>query len=746
MNAWCGLLGVTVFAVGVGVACAQTPVLGSIEAPYADLQSTVTIAGATYGPGAVAYGSAGTPLVVTGSGLGGSGTVQFIAYKNGAVDTSVSPVQATLTTWSLNMLNLTVPADAKSGLVKVTVGGKTSNGLPFIVTPGSYSSSCPAGPLTTQLQITTASLHDGTVGQAYSAMLGATGGTTPYSWSITSGTLPGGLALNASTGTISGTPTAASGQVDSTFQVTDSSSPKQTNDAVLSITVSSQALTPTTVYSYVVAQGEYDGVGNVLQYQDSVMGSWNFTYDTLNRLSSAVPGAGASGAYAGQNLCMAYDAFGNRTAQNFQTAACPAQESSVSPAMIFSADNRIPDALYVHDAAGDVTSDPGHDYLYDAEGRICSVSNKAIPGTTGWTAYIYDADGVRVAKGSISVWSCDAGTNGFQTTNDYILGPSSEQMTEMVPDTSGTMTWKHTNVWAGGKLLATYDSSGLHFYLNDPLGTRRVQTDYQGVVEQTCASLPYGDGESCLPSPTEHLFTGKERDSESGNDYFGARYYSSAMGRFMSPDWSAKEEPVPYAKLDDPQSLNLYAYVRNNPLTRVDLDGHCISGPDANPLGCGSPMYRTAPTLPNGQPAPPNIPVPGGSGAKWKWNANPKNSRGGSWGPDKWDGKTQGSPPSASWDAKPGKNGTEHWDVDDGKGGRTRVDENGKPLTPDEAHGKSPMQSLQDGVNGIGQKIGDWEYQQWQGIKNELNKMPGGSNYHPSPTTPFGPVPIWETE
>lgn len=49
------------------------------------------------------------------------------------------------------------------------------------------------------------------------------------------------------------------------------------------------------------------------------------------------------------------------------------------------------------------------------------------------------------------------------------------------------------------------------------------------------------------------LSTGKERDSESGNDYFGARYYASTMGRWLSPDWSAKVEPVPYAKLDDPQ-------------------------------------------------------------------------------------------------------------------------------------------------------------------------------------------------
>jgi RHS repeat-associated protein len=104
-----------------------------------------------------------------------------------------------------------------------------------------------------------------------------------------------------------------------------------------------------------------------------------------------------------------------------------------------------------------------------------------------------------------------------------------------------------------------------------------MQTFASGNQEETCKSYPFGDGLACTggTDAAEHHFTGKERDAESGNDYFGARYYSSAMGRFMSPDWSAKEEPVPYAQLDDPQSLNLYAYVRNNPLTRVDADGHC---------------------------------------------------------------------------------------------------------------------------------------------------------------------------
>jgi RHS repeat-associated protein len=199
-----------------------------------------------------------------------------------------------------------------------------------------------------------------------------------------------------------------------------------------------------------------------------------------------------------------------------------------------------------------------------------------MPGMTAMTGYLYDAAGTRVAKGSISTWSCDPAANGFQTTNDYILGLSGEQLTEMGVDTragsnASTLAWQHTNVWAGGKLLATYDADGLHFYLNDPLGTRRVQTDYAGVIEQSCVSLPYGDGLNCTGStiaPTEHHFTAKERDSESGNDYFEARYYASSMGRFLSPDDGTDQHP------DNPQSWNLYTYGRNNPLVFTDPTGH----------------------------------------------------------------------------------------------------------------------------------------------------------------------------
>jgi RHS repeat-associated protein len=54
----------------------------------------------------------------------------------------------------------------------------------------------------------------------------------------------------------------------------------------------------------------------------------------------------------------------------------------------------------------------------------------------------------------------------------------------------------------------------------------------------------------------------------------GARYYTSSFGRFLSPDWSAKVEPVPYAKLDNPQTLNLYLYAGDNPESVFDPDGH----------------------------------------------------------------------------------------------------------------------------------------------------------------------------
>ena len=112
--------------------------------------------------------------------------------------------------------------------------------------------------------------------------------------------------------------------------------------------------------------------------------------------------------------------------------------------------------------------------------------------------------------------------------------------------------------------------------ITDWLGTKRRQTTANGNEEERCLSNPFGDGLSCTggPDASEQHFTGKDRDVESTLDYFGARYYSSTLGRFMTPDWAGKPTAVPYANFGDPQSLNLYAYVRNNPNTGIDADGH----------------------------------------------------------------------------------------------------------------------------------------------------------------------------
>jgi RHS repeat-associated protein len=67
---------------------------------------------------------------------------------------------------------------------------------------------------------------------------------------------------------------------------------------------------------------------------------------------------------------------------------------------------------------------------------------------------------------------------------------------------------------------------------------------------------------------SESRYTGKERDTESGLDYFGARYYASTMGRFMSPDPSRLS-----VDFQDPQTWNRYTYVLNRPLTMIDRNG-----------------------------------------------------------------------------------------------------------------------------------------------------------------------------
>ena len=109
------------------------------------------------------------------------------------------------------------------------------------------------------------------------------------------------------------------------------------------------------------------------------------------------------------------------------------------------------------------------------------------------TEYIYDGDGNRVAKGPITAFSCDRTANGFTFSNAYIVGQSGEQLDE----TDGNGYELHSNTFAGGRLLFTYDENASEWgvALSDWLGTKRVQVDPAVLANVTSfLSLPFGDG------------------------------------------------------------------------------------------------------------------------------------------------------------------------------------------------------------------------------------------------------------
>lgn len=174
---------------------------------------------------------------------------------------------------------------------------------------------------------------------------------------------------------------------------------------------------------------------------------------------------------------------------------------------------------------------------------------------------------------------------GSGITDDYLYDLAGEYITQV---SSGGF-WIRGEIYAGGRHLATYENDlqtpTTFFEHTDWLGTERVETAVNGTACETIQTVAFGDGLGTSGScdPSAKYFTGKERDWESNLDNFDARYYSSQMGRFMTADWSAIPAPVPYANFSNPQTLNLYAIVSDNPETFADLDGHfsAITAPTA---------------------------------------------------------------------------------------------------------------------------------------------------------------------
>ncbi len=185
-------------------------------------------------------------------------------------------------------------------------------------------------------------------------------------------------------------------------------------------------------------------------------------------------------------------------------------------------------------------------------------------------------------SGNSSPCSCDHGLTHKTKSNGEIYwlalseaeGYTSGGEVLDETDLSGNLTSEY--IFFGGARIARRDASGnVFYYLADHLGSSRVMAEIPS--GQTTATLcydadfyPFG-GERAYTNSCQqnYKFTGKERDPESGLDNFEARYYGSSIGRFTSPD-----DPFVGWQLNDPQSLNLYAYVQDNPINDVDPTGH----------------------------------------------------------------------------------------------------------------------------------------------------------------------------
>ncbi len=197
----------------------------------------------------------------------------------------------------------------------------------------------------------------------------------------------------------------------------------------------------------------------------------------------------------------------------------------------------------------------------------------ATPPGSAVITYIYGADGKRVEK--------ETPSGNIYYDYDY---DGSLDATYTLSGTTLTVTTQ--DLFLNGEHLGFFfGNSNIYRSALDWVGSVRTRVDPSANIISADRNFPFGEMQTeYLPSlptwgdadDTIH-FTGKERDTESGLDYFGARYYSSNMGRFLSPD-----EPFYSGNLDNPQDLNLYSYVHNNPLTNVDPDGHdvhvCVDG------------------------------------------------------------------------------------------------------------------------------------------------------------------------
>jgi len=269
--------------------------------------------------------------------------------------------------------------------------------------------------------------------------------------------------------------------------------------------------------------------GKITSSYDAISGeTLVYQYDALNRLISAQG--------SGWAQTQSYDGFGNLTAR---TGYGTAQSTTINTP-VNAATNQL--SGYAYDANGNQISTG---YGYDAENRIVSAN-------AGGTQYFYDAQNKRVWQGNF--------TSGYLVGETVTMfGADGKMIATYGMNLVGTVVSFNTapaRVYFGGKLVA-YSTPG-----QTPVA---VVQDRLGSVGKY---YPYGEERNAPQLQNDQVkFATYTRDSATGNDYADQRYYSSALGRFMTPDYSGK------VRMGQPISWNRYTYAGDDPVNFNDPRG-----------------------------------------------------------------------------------------------------------------------------------------------------------------------------
>jgi RHS repeat-associated protein len=321
--------------------------------------------------------------------------------------------------------------------------------------------------------------------------------------------------------------------------------------------------TPLATYVY-----SYDDANRVTS-QDNAEGLYSYTYDNSSQLTGVTKNGTSVESYS-------YDKNGNRNASGYSTGT--ENELTASPGY-----------TYTYDNAGNMTSETNTSthvtttFTYDYKNRLTEVTT----GGTVVATYTYNALDQRIGvdDSGTQTWTVYNGTSA--DANPYADFNSSGNLTERYLFGPTVVNGMLTT----GILARTSSGGTTAWYLTDKLGSVRDIVDTSGNELNHIVYDSFGNvlSQSNSANGDRFLFAGMQFDATAGQYYDQARYYSAAVGRFMSQD------PMSFTAGD----VDLYRYVGNKPTSSDDPSGLQPPSP-VRPPAPGNPFYRPIP-----KPTPP---------------------------------------------------------------------------------------------------------------------------------------------